>query len=69
MNDFIIEFLDWLSDFFISVLDVAELAAKVIFVVAVAIFTLPLWSLPFLYWLVFEKLRDNKHGCGNDEKG
>lgn len=63
MDDFIMEFLDWLADTWNCVIDSARNIAKVILAVLVAILTMPVWILPFGVWLVFVKLKGGKdHG-------
>lgn len=63
MADFIMEFLDWLSDIWNSVIDSTYEIAKVTLAIAVVIFTIPFWLLPFGIWLVFVKLK------GGDNNG
>lgn len=57
MDDFIMEFLDWLSDIWNSAIDSTYEVAKTGFVIVVVVITIPVWLLPFLVWLVFVKLK------------
>lgn len=55
MDDFIMEFLDWLSDIWNTVIDSTYEAAKTALAIVVVMLTIPVWVLPFLVWLVFVK--------------
>ncbi len=57
MDDFILEFLDWLSDIWNTVIDSTYEAAKVLLSIVVVMLTIPVWILPFVIWLVFVKLK------------
>lgn len=57
MDDFIMEFLDWLSDILNTVIDSTYEAAKTALAIVTVILTIPFWFLPFLVWLVFVKLK------------
>lgn len=57
MADFIMEFLDSLADIWNSTIDSAYTVAKVMLAVAIVILTIHVWLLPFLFWLVFVKLK------------
>ena len=57
MDDFIMEFLDWLSDIWNTVIDSTYEVAKTALAIVVVILTIPVWLLPFLVWLVFVKLK------------
>ncbi len=57
------EFLDWLSDIWNSVIETSWEIVKVGTAVVVGILTIPLWLLPFVVWLVFVKLKGgDSHG-------
>lgn len=62
MIDFIIEFRDWFVNFLSNIAEnIWEcfcVVGKIFYVSVLAIITLPLWILPFIYWLVFEKERE-----------
>jgi phage-related protein len=57
MDDFIMEFLDWLSDIWNTVIDSIYEATKTALELVVVILTIPILLLPFLVWLVFVKLK------------
>lgn len=55
MDDFIMEFLDWLSDIWNTVIDSTYEAVKTALEIMVVMLTIPVLVLPFLVWLVFVK--------------
>lgn len=57
MDDFIMEFLDWYSDFCSNIREAIWKAMKLIGAVVGLIILMPIWLVPFVFWLVFEKLK------------
>ena len=49
------DFLDWLADTWESILNTVWEAIKIAAMNLVYIFTMPLWLLPFVLWLIFVK--------------
>lgn len=57
MADFVMEFLDWFSEFWNNLIEQTWEVIKIAVTFGVVIFSAPLWLLPFLFWLVFVKLK------------
>ena len=58
MADYITEFCEWFSEWWENLLVNIWWSIKIILACGLVITSIPLWGLPFLYWLIFVKGRE-----------
>lgn len=55
------DFLDWFVDFLNAIRCGIGDAVRILFLFLVAVISLPLWIIPFVFWFFFERGKEHDH--------